>query len=262
VNKSRNNTRKSKYTEALEQLDHAEKISRNLNDDELFERIYFNKALTYKKIETYGESIKYLKILRDKFKIKDEKKLIGIKMLLANCFNEQHEFENAEKEYISILEPAMKLNDKDFVAQAYRNLSELYFNQENYKDAAVYIKESLKNNTGNGHLAENLTFAAKVVKNINEDPEIYLLQALDICEKKDKENLNLIENIIYELVLVYKDREDEDNLDIMINKTEELNIEYDLIFPVLVEYYRYTNEEKSKKLNRKQIDKTIIRKKF
>jgi hypothetical protein len=86
--------------------------------------------------------------------------------------------------------------------------------------------------------------------------------AIDICEKKDKENLNLIENIIYELVLVYKDREDEDNLDIMINKTEELNIEYDLIFPVLVEYYRYTNEEKSKKLNRKQIDKTIIRKKF
>ena len=36
-------------------------------------------------------------------------------------------------------------------------------------------------------LERYLYFAAKVLQNLNEDVEHYLLQALEICEKKDRE---------------------------------------------------------------------------
>lgn len=256
TSKARNYIRKNKYTEALEELDHAERLISNLNDKKLSERICFNKALTYKKLKKYDEAIKYLKILVTKFKIKDGKKFLDIKMLYANCLNDKQKYKEAEKEYISILEPAMKLNDKDFIALTYRNLSELYFNQKNYKDAAISIKESLKHNHGNIHLNHDLYFASKVIKNINEDAEIYLLEALEICEKRDRENYDLIEKIIYELIIIYGDREDEENIDLMLNKIGELNIDERLIYQELSEHYRDIDSEKSKSYNRKSINKS------
>jgi tetratricopeptide (TPR) repeat protein len=267
VTKARNNFNQNEYKYALSQLEYAERINKQENNEEVFDRIYFNKGMVYKKMKEYDIAIKYFKKLKDKYKIANDRKLLDIKMEYANCLNEQfkieeeqHKFKEAEKEYISVLELAMKLNDKDFVARAYRNLSELYLNQNNYEYAAILIKESLKNNPSNAHLGENLTFAASVVKNIKEDPEKYLLQALDICEKNDKENLILIEKIIYELVLIYIERETENGLNLMIKKSEELKIEYDLIFPELSEYYRHRNEEKSINLNKKLIEKSKIRK--
>ena len=54
----------------------------------------------------------------------------------ANCLNDYHKFDEAEKEYKETLSIAMKYDDKDFIAQTYRNLSELYFNKKNYKIAS------------------------------------------------------------------------------------------------------------------------------
>ena len=128
-------------------------------------------------------------------------------------------------------------------------------NQKDYKSAAIYVKESLLYSLNNEDLNEILYFAAKVLQNLNEDVEQYLLQALDICERKDRENLNLIKDIIYELLLIYMKNEDEENITLMVEKAKELNINCYLIYAELIKYYRYRKEEKSNYFNDELIDK-------
>ncbi len=252
VYKSRNNIFSDKYFHALQQLDFAEELNNSISNDELSIMILYHKALAYKKLGQYDTASKYFKKLK-KFEIKNQKMLLKIKMVYANCLNEQHEFEEAEKEYFEILD----INDKDFIGLAYRNLAELYFNKKKYKDAAKYIKDAmiyLIDNKKN-YLNDALYIAAKTLKYINEDIEIYLLQALEICERNDRENSKLIQNIINELILLYMEREDEKNITLIVEKAKELNIDCNLIYAELIKYYRYRNDEKSIYFNNKLIDK-------
>ena len=83
----------------------------------------------------------------------------------------------------------------------------------------------------------------------------YLLQALEVCEKNDNENIRLIEKIIYELVLIYIKKEDKENLMLIADKAKELNIDYSLIYLEIGEYYRGRNEEKSKYFSKKSREK-------
>lgn len=253
LNISRSDVEQRNYVKALEYIEQAENINNVLSDDNLFERIYFNKALVYKNMNKFLDSIKCLQILRTK--VKERWKILDIKMLYANCLSDLKKFEEAEREYIEILEPAAQLYDKRVLAMAYRNLSELYFNDKKYKDAAINIKESLKNNPHNVYYSENLYFAAKVLKHVNEDVEHYLLEALEICEQSDLENLDLIEKIIHLLLEIYMESEDENNIILMVKKTNELKIDYNLIYSEIVEYYRYKDEEKSINFNIEKIKK-------
>ena len=255
IYKARNNIFTENYDNALQQLNYAEKLNSDIGNNELYQMIFYNKALTYKRSGQYDVALKYFKILKDQFQINDKKILLKVKMVYANCLNDYHEFDEAEKEYKETLNIAMKYDDKGFIAMTYRNLSELYINKKNYKSAAMYMKESLIYSLNNEYLNEILYFASKVFQNLNEDVEHYLLQALDICEKKDRENLKLILKIIYELVLIYINKNDEKGLMIMVEKAKELNIDYSLIYAEVGEYYRATNEEKSKYYSRKSIDK-------
>jgi len=255
IYKSRNNIFSEKYINALQQLDYAEKLNNNIGNNELYEMIFYYKALAYKKLGEYDAALKYFKILKEQFQIKDKKMLLKIKMVCANCLNDQHKFDESEKEYRETLNMAMKYDDKNFIAMTYRNLSELYVNKKNYKSAGMYIKESLLYNPDNEDLGEYLYFAAKIFQNLNEDVEHYLLRALEICEKRDRENFSLILKILYELVLLYINKDDEKNLIMMVEKAKELNIDYSLIYAEIGEYYRVTNEEKSKYYSRKSIDK-------
>jgi len=257
IYKSRNSIFTENYVAALEQLECAERLNNRIVDNDLSIMIFYNRALVYKKLGEYDTALKYFKILK-KFEIKDQKMLLKIKMVRANCLNEQQKFYEAEKEYIEILD----INDKDFIALAYKNLSELYFNNGNYKDAAMCIKDSLTYNKNNEYLNENLFFAAKVLKNLNEDVEPYLLRALKICEGKDRENLDLIEQVIYELVLIYIKMEDEENIMLMTRKVEELNVDCRLIYGELIEYYRERKKKKSIYFNRKSIEKSKQAKKL
>ena len=254
ISKSRNNMARKNYIVALEQLDYALKLNNDINKNEILQRVFFNKALIYTYMNIYDKVLKYLTILIDKFELK-EKQLLDVKMLHANCLTEQDKLEEARNEYIEILEPAMKFNDKDLLAMTYRNLSEVYLKQKKYKDAVIAIEKSLDYNNGNWYLAENLYFASKVFKNMNKDVETYLLRALKTWEKNNAENADIIEKIIYELVLVYIKREDEKNIMLMTKKVEELNIDFCLIYAELVKYYRYRNEEKSIYYNDKSIEK-------
>jgi transcriptional regulator with XRE-family HTH domain len=261
IYKSRNNIFTENYVNALQQLDYAEKLNNDIDNNKLYEMIFYHKALTYKKLGEYDRALTYFKILKQ-FEIKDYKMLLKVKMVYANCLNDYHEFNEAEKEYKETLNIAMKYDDKDFIAMIYRNLSELYFNQKDSKSAAIYIKESLLYSLNNEDLNEILYFAAKVFQNLNEDVEQYLLQALEICERKDRENLNLIKDIIYELVLIYIKREDEENITLMVENAKELNINCYLIYAELIKYYRYRKEEKSNYFNDELIDKLKQIKKF
>ena len=87
--------------------------------------------------------------------------LLKVKMNHANCLNDYHKFDEAEKEYKETLNIAMKYDDKDFIALTYRNLSELYFNKKNYKSASMYIKESLTYNPNNEDIGEISIFCSK-----------------------------------------------------------------------------------------------------
>lgn len=261
IYKARTSVLTGDYIKALQQLDYAEKLTDGTMDNELSAIRLHYKALTYKKLGKYDTALKYFKTLK-KLEIKDHKMLLRSKMVYANCLNDCHEFDEAEKEYRETLNIAMNYDDKDFIAMIYRNLSELYFNKEKYKDAADYIKISLKNHPENEFIGETYYFAATVLSRVNEEADIYLLRALDICEREDKENLNLIEQIIYELVLLYIKKEDKENLMLMAAKAKELNIDYALIYSEIGEYYRYRNDEKSKYFSRKSREKMKQKKKI
>jgi len=255
VTKARTNFNRGENKYALEQLEYAERISMQDDNEEFFQRVYFNKAIVYKNLQKYDSAIKYLNILIKKHNITNRQKLLDIKMLHANCLLDQKIFDEAEKEYISILEPAMKLGNKELISLAYRNLSEVYFFQKKYKDAEIAINESLRINDGNRHLIVDLIFASEVIKSVNKDATIYLLQALELCEKKFNENLNLMEKIILKIVKIYMERKDEERIDFFIEKSYEFNIDYSLIFQHIAEYYRYSNVEKSEYLSEKSINK-------
>ncbi|OOM73139.1 helix-turn-helix transcriptional regulator [Clostridium sp. BL-8] len=253
VYKSRNNIFSDKYLQALQQLEFAEELNNSISNDELSIMIFYQKALAYKKLGQYDTALKYFKKLK-KFEIKNQKMLLKIKMVYANCLNEENQFEEAEKEYFEILD----VNDRDFIGLAYRNLSELYFNKKRYKDAAKYIKDALIyliDNEKKSYLNDALYIAAKTLKYINEDVEVYLLQALEICERSDREKSKLIQNIINELILLYMEREDEKNITLIVEKAKELNIDCNLIYAELIKYYRYRNDEKSIYFNNKLINK-------
>ncbi|EHJ00607.1 helix-turn-helix domain protein [Clostridium sp. DL-VIII] len=252
VYKSRNNIFSDKHLHALQQLGFAEELNNSIVNDELSIMILYHKALAYKKLGQYDTALKYFKKLK-KFEIKNQKILLKIKMVYANCLNELHEFEEAEKEYFEILD----INNKDFVGLAYRNLAELYFYKKRYKDAAKYIKDAMVYLIDNkkNYLNDALYIAGKTLRYINEDVEIYLLQALEICERDDRENLKLIQNIINELILLYIEREDEKNINLIVAKAKELNIDCNLIYAELIKYYRYRNDEKSIYFNNKLINK-------
>lgn len=261
IYKSRNKIFTGDYVRALQQLGYAEKLNSDICNSELSIMILFYKATTYKKLGKYDTALEYFKILKQ-FEINDCNMLLRVKMNHANCLNDYHKFDEAEKEYKETLSIAMECDDKDFIAQTYRNLSELYFNKKNYKLATMYIKESLIYNPGNEDIGETLYFASKVFQNSNEEVKYYLLRALEVCEKKDNENLSLIEQVIYDLLLIYIKEEDKENLMIMADKAKALNIDYSLIYAEIGEYYRGRNEEKSKYFSRKSREKMREIKKF
>lgn len=255
IYRSRNNIFTGNYVRALQQLEYAEELNKSIINDELSIMIFYHKALTYKRLGEYDRSLEYFKILKQ-FDINDYNMLLKVKMVYANCLMDYHiSFDEAEKEYKEILSIAMKYDYKDFIALAYSNISELYFNEKDYKLAGRYAKESLKYNLDNEYLNEILYFVAKMLQSSNEHVETYLLQSLEICEKKDTENLDLIEKVIYELVLIYIKKEDKENLMLMADKAKELNIDYSLIYSEIGEYYRGRNEEKSKYFSRKSREK-------
>ena len=256
IYKSRNSIKTFHYNEALKDLDYAERLNNNTYNSDLSEMILYHKGLTYKKMCKYDNALKYFKILIEK-PAKNQNLLIKAKMVYANCLMDQYiKFEEAQKEYFEILNLSIEADDKDFIALTYKNLSELYFNEKKYKESAKYIEYALLYTPRNEYLNEIYYFAAKIYQNLNEDFEDYLLCALEICEQKDRENLKLIEKILYELVLVYSKRKDDENIMIMADKVEALNIDHDLIYPQIAHYYKGRNEEKCNYFLEKSIEKS------
>lgn len=260
--KSKNSLMTMKYAEAIEQIDYAEMLNNRKFNNLLFELIYYYKALIYKKMCEYDKSIKSLIILKEKIVNKDSELYFKTQMVYANCLNDQNKFDEAKRVYIEILEKSMKNNDKGFMALAYRNLSELYLNKKEYKSAILNIQYALSCNPNDPHIGEFNYFAAKVMKYSDEDIESYLLKALEICEKTDREKENLTEKTIYELVVYYINKEDEEKILLMADKVEALNISHDLIYNEIIRFYKGRNEKKFNYFIEKSIKKSKQAKKI
>ncbi|WP_459482151.1 helix-turn-helix domain-containing protein [Clostridium saccharoperbutylacetonicum] len=238
--------------EALDQLNYAEELNNTVDNDKFFEDIYINRALAYKKLKKYDRVLWYLNILKKKLETKNKKMPLKAKMIYANCLMDQDiSFEEAKKEYIEILDRAKEIDNKGFIAQVYRNLSELHFNNKKHKDAIDYIKISLKNHPVNECINETYYFASKIC---NEEAEEYLLKALNICEKNDRENTNLIKDVIHDLVLIYMKKDNEEEIQKMLEKAKELNINCNKIYAQLTRYYIDKDINKSKHFNKLLID--------
>lgn len=243
------------YIKALQQLDYAEKLNNVIMEDELSIMILYYKATTYKKIGEYDTALENFKLI-EQFEINDCNMLLKTKMNHSNCLNDYHKFNEAEEKYKETLNIAIEYDNKHFISMTYRNLAELYLNKKIYKSASMYIKECLRYSTDNEDMGEYLYFASKILENLNEDVQHYLVQALEICEQKDIENVNLIEKILYELTLIYIKKENKEKLMLMADRAKELNIDYSLIYLEISEYYRGRNEEKSKYFSKKSREKT------
>ncbi|MFT8352931.1 transcriptional regulator [Clostridium saccharoperbutylacetonicum] len=255
IYKSRNNIFTMNYIKALQQLDYAEKLNNVIMEDELSIMILYYKATTYKKIGEYDTALENFKLI-EQFEINDCNMLLKTKMNHSNCLNDYHKFNEAEEKYKETLNIAIEYDNKHFISMTYRNLAELYLNKKIYKSASMYIKECLRYSTDNEDMGEYLYFASKILENLNEDVQHYLVQALEICEQKDIENVNLIEKILYELTLIYIKKENKEKLMLMADRAKELNIDYSLIYLEISEYYRGRNEEKSKYFSKKSREKT------
>jgi HTH-type transcriptional regulator, quorum sensing regulator NprR len=173
-------------------------------------------------------------------------------MVYANCILDKtkfksYEFEEAEKEYFEIFD--MAKDDKSLLALGYRNLAELYFKIGKYKEASQYIKDALIHSNDNEYLEDILYFASKILTDENENIEKYLLEALDVFKSKDKNNVDLIKNVINDLIVIYMKREDEDNIITLTKKAEELKIDCNKIYAQLIKYYRCRNIAKSEYFN-------------
>lgn len=255
IYKSRTSIKTLNYNEALKDLDYAERLNNNIYNSELSEMILYNRGLAYKKMCKYDNALEYLKILIEK-PVENQNLLIKAKMVYANCLMDENiYFEEAQKEYFETLNLSIQADDKDFIALTYKNLSELYFNEKKYKEASKYIEYALLYTPRNEYLNEIYYFAAKIYQNLNEDFEDYLLRALEICEQKDRENLKLIEKILYELTLLYINKDDKKKLMVTAEKSKKLNIDYSLIYSEIGEYYRKRDEEKSIYFSKKSREK-------
>lgn len=252
ISESRNNVVRKNYIIAIEQLDYALKLNTNIGDNEILQRVYFNKALIYNETSKYDKSIKYLNKLTNEFGLENSK-LLDIRMLHANCLLDSNKLEEAENKYIEILEPAGKLYDKSLLAMSYRNLSEVYLKQKKYKDSKISIDKCLEYNNSIQYLASNLYFASQVYKAMNEDSEKYLLRALNVSEKNHADYTDVTKKIINDLLIIYMKREDEENITLLLEKEKKLNVSYNLIYAKLIKYYKCRNEEKSNYFNEKLI---------
>lgn len=260
IDKSRIYIKIYQYKEALKELNNAENL--NLEDKKINSRIYFNKALVYKKLGEYNTSMKYLEIALNELDdndINSYKKLIDIKMLYANCLNEEKRYNELENIYIEILDKAMLKDDEDTISLVYRNLSEYKFNQKKYKLAAQYIDKSIAYNPFNIHLTESLYYAG-IIYNQYDNSGIrakeYFIKSLERLEKFDNENKYLMEKVLYELVLIYIKENDDINIEIISNKVEIFNLDRALIFSELIKYYIELNKNKCMEYNRKIINYT------
>ncbi|MFT8352345.1 tetratricopeptide repeat protein [Clostridium saccharoperbutylacetonicum] len=243
ISKARNNVYRKEYDFALDELDFALKLNRDVNDSELFQRIYFNRAMIYQQIGETDKAIKYFKKIMENYKM-EEKRQIDIKMMIANCLVDDNKLSDAEKLYIELLEQTAQLEDHTLLSMTYRNLSEVYLKQSRNKDSVVAIDKSLEYNPCDRSLARYLYFASEVYRSTNKDYEKFLLRALNVSEMNDSDDSDLIKKIINDLVEIYMEREDEENIKLLLEKEKKLNVNYRQVYTKLIKYYKNRNEEK------------------
>ncbi|MCB2300436.1 tetratricopeptide repeat protein [Clostridium tagluense] len=252
ITKSRIKTELGFPEDAWSDVKYAQKLNNDIKNEKLSIDILYRKAKICKDQGKLYDAIKYLE---EELKLDlNEKKELEVKIMYVNCLIETKEYDKALNRYVPILELAMNNNDKDLIAMSYRNIAEVNCKQGNYKLALKNMEESLNNNPGNGYIIENLYFISTILKKIRLNAEEYLVRALKVADDLDVQNKILIEKIIYELILIYIENQDDNNIDMLMDKLNLLNIDHSLICPVVVEYYRYRNDKKSVEYNTKQLN--------
>lgn len=195
-----------KFLESIEYIDTENKYKRYCD-------LY--KVSIFKKTGKYKEGIKLLEDRVDNLELEDL-------LFLSNCYKLDDKLIQAEQICKKAINKAIKEDNEEMLCVAYRNLSEIYF-EENKKEAKYYIEQRLDINNPY-HLDEHLSYAAELYIGTDNSKALELLFKAEsiIAEKKERtiDDENVLSKIYTSIAKIHVDNEDYNKLKELLKKGE------------------------------------------
>ena len=216
-----------------------------LNDDILamlyyqIGRIYESKHDNFEAINFYNKSIE---VFRNSNNIQ---RIIQAKISIAGCYFDLKDYDKAEIEYLRIFEESSKYGFKRRMSACANNLAFLYFLKHDFKNSLKFIEQVRLNGT--------------IVPNINYYQAYIHFKINDLCTTR-KELKYLIDNevdisTLHSLKLIQSfinknDKNVEHYMDLAIKDFKKLNSNLDvqLIYEMVLDYYKDRNPQRVKEL--------------
>lgn len=185
----------SVITESDIVLDFCEKEGLSSKNDDRINKIIFNRALAYKKLERFDECIESLNKLN--YDISEEE-LLDISILRANCYIEKKQYEIAQGIYLDILGKSTKNENLKVVSRAYRNIAIIKLKLKQYENCEKYLK--LAHDVGGSDWDRALTYYYSVLiylkMNKIDKANLYFKSAIELLKK--------VQNVEYEVDIQVK----------------------------------------------------------
>ena len=216
-----------------------------LNDDILamlyyqIGRIYESKHDNFEAINFYNKSIE---VFRNSNNIQ---RIIQAKISIAGCYFDLKDYDKAEREYLRMFEESSKYGFKRRMSACANNLAFLYFLKHDFDNSLKFIEQARLNGT--------------IVPNINYYQAYIHFKVNDLCSVR-KELKKLIDNeddisTLHSLKLIQSfvngnDKNVERYMELAIKDFKKLNSNLDvqLIYEMVLDYYKDRNPQRVKEL--------------
>lgn len=161
-----------------------------INDVHILNNIYYNFAVIYNELKEFDLAIDYAYKVNTQFLNKTQS--IDLKTVIANCYLDSDDLDNAIKQYKKILRYNL---DDEQKSRTYRNLAECYYKNNMKLGAQKYIEICLdiRRNIKSNYLSQTLNFASNIYKDLKniDRAEACLIEALEISQ-----NNGILEKLI------------------------------------------------------------------
>lgn len=170
--------KKQDYEEALHLNNYALSImhSNNINNKELEKRTLFNNALALAQMEKYDSSLCMLNRLEILFNDLELSKKLDILILKGNIYINMGNFESGISTLQEVLSIANTVDNGNIIAMAYKNISVIYYKQNNIEKSIEYEEKCLE-------LKERISSDTVIANYISLSDKYLYLKRYDVCEK-------------------------------------------------------------------------------